>query len=100
MALPSSIDARLFYRSAFQRYEDAQILFREGRTTGAVYLAGYGVECILKALILSVTAPGNRAAVLADFRGNQGHNYEWLRYQYRLNSGAHFSRGQSPIRPG
>ena len=34
-------------------------------TTGAVYLAGYGIECILKSLILSVVAPGpERVSVL------------------------------------
>jgi HEPN domain-containing protein len=92
MAVPSSKEARLFYRCAFQRYEDAQILFRDQRTTGAVYLAGYSIECILKALILSVVPARNQAALLQSFRGNQAHDYEWLRYQYRLNGGARFPR--------
>ena len=57
MAVPASSEARLYYRCAFQRQEDAQILLRADRTTGAVYLAGYGRECILKALVLSALTP-------------------------------------------
>ena len=53
MTTPSAPDARLFFRFALQRHDDAQVLLRYDHTTGAVYLAGYGVECILKALILS-----------------------------------------------
>ena len=30
--------------------------------------------------------------MLESFRGNQAHNYEWLRYQYRLHDGGHFPR--------
>jgi hypothetical protein len=46
MAVPASSEARLYYRCAFQRQEDAQILLRADRTTGAVYLAGYAIGCI------------------------------------------------------
>jgi len=38
---------------AKQRFDDALLLLEMGRTTAAVYLAGYSVECMLKALILS-----------------------------------------------
>ena len=62
MAIPASIEARLYYRCAFQRHEDAQILLRADHTTGAVYLAGYGVECILKALVLHFNRPTNAFA--------------------------------------
>lgn len=93
MAIPTSSDARLFYRCAIQRYEEAEILFRANYTTGAVYLAGYGIECILKALILSVV-PSNRVAVVLDsFRGHRAHDYEFLREQYYRNKGARFPRG-------
>lgn len=92
MGIPRSKEARLFYRCAFQRYEDAQILARAERTTGAVYLAGYGIECILKALILSTLTPAKRAAMLRSFRGAIAHDYEWLRTQYFLNGGARFPR--------
>ncbi len=74
------------------RYEDAQILLRADRTTGAVYLAGYGIECILKALVLSPLAPAARAAMLDSFRGARAHDYEWLRTQYLENGGARFPR--------
>jgi len=87
MAVPSSKDARFFYRCAAERYEDAEILLRAGRTTGAVYMAGYGIECTLKALILSAVPPGNIAAVLESFRGNLAHDYNWLRARYRISGG-------------
>ncbi len=57
MALPRAAEARRYYRAAKQRYEDAQMLLEAGRTTGAVYLAGYAVECILKALLLANVTP-------------------------------------------
>jgi hypothetical protein len=88
MASPRSKDARLFYRCAFQRYEEAEVLLRARYTTGAVYLAGYTVECILKALILSVVPPGQTSAVLESFRGHRAHDYEWLKLVYRQHGGA------------
>lgn len=36
-----------------QRLADARALFRSGRWTGAIYMAGYVVECLLKAAVLS-----------------------------------------------
>jgi HEPN domain-containing protein len=92
MAIPASIEARLFYRCAFQRYEDAVVLLRAEHTTGAVYLAGYGVECILKALVLSTSAPAARSQMLKLFRGTKAHDFEWLRTQYLLGAGPPFSR--------
>ena len=92
MALPKSSEARIFYRSAKQRLEDALILDQHSRGTGAVYLAGYGVECILKALILdSLTARG-RAQMLKDFRGQRAHNFDWLRMEYVRGGGPPFPR--------
>jgi hypothetical protein len=92
MAIPASSEARLYYRCALQRHEDALILLKADRTTGAVYLAGYGIECILKALVLSSLAPAARAQMLASFRGSRAHDYEWLRTQYLENHGARFPR--------
>ena len=43
--------------------------------TGAVYLAGYSVECILKALIFSVVPLVQIEAVLGSFRGVRAHDY-------------------------
>ncbi len=92
MGVPSSIEARRFYRCAIQRFEEAQILLRSERTTGAVYLAGYGIECILKSLLLSVLAPNRAKSVLQSFRGHRAHDYEWLRQEYFDNQGPDFPR--------
>ena len=92
MAIPSSSDARLYYRCAFQRYEEAEVLLRVGYTTGAVYLAGYGIECILKALVLVGVSAGARPDTLKSFRGGKAHEYEWLRSLYLTNGGARFPR--------
>src|SRR5205085_11884417 len=78
MALPRPLEARLYYRAAKQRFEDAQLLLGAGRTTGAVYLAGYTVECVMKALILAGAAAPLRRQVLGVFRGNRGRNIALL----------------------
>ncbi|MFM9964773.1 MAG: HEPN domain-containing protein [Planctomycetaceae bacterium] len=94
MAIPNDIDARCFYRSAKERLEDAQVLLgaTPKRTTGTVYLAGYSVECLLKALILSSEPPARHAETLESFRGSKAHSFDWLREQYQLRSGQVFSR--------
>ncbi|MFO0960606.1 MAG: hypothetical protein U0800_24755 [Isosphaeraceae bacterium] len=92
MATPSSIDARYFYRCAVQRFEDAEILLRADRTTGAVYLAGYGVECTLKGMILGSLPAAARKPMLDSFRGAKAHDFEWLRLQYLDNGGSRFPR--------
>jgi hypothetical protein len=92
VAIPASREARSYYRCAFQRYDDAQVLQRAEHTTGAVYLAGYGIECILKALILEGQSPALRQSVLDSFRGSHAHDYEWLRSRYLLNGGARFPK--------
>ena len=92
MATPDSPDARIYYRCAFQRYEEAEVLFKAAFTTGAVYLAGYGIECILKALVLMAVPTGSRSDILKSFRGSKAHEYEWLRSLYLTNNGARFPR--------
>ena len=57
--------------------------FRVAADMGAVYLAGYAIECILKTLILEVTPEKDHAVIEAAFRGQRGHDYEWLRHRYR-----------------
>ncbi|QEH38727.1 HEPN domain protein [Aquisphaera giovannonii] len=86
--MPGSREARLFYRCAYGRCDEAQVLLRAGYTTGAVYLAGYTVECILKALILNAVPPGRVTEVLQLFRGNHAHDFEWLKALYRRHQGA------------
>jgi hypothetical protein len=92
MAVPGSKESRLFYRCAKQRYEEARILLKAEKPTGAVYLAGYGIECMLKALVLSVIPSIRADAILQSFRGNRAHNYQWLRAQYLVNGGAALPR--------
>jgi|ERR1043166_350382 HEPN domain-containing protein len=87
MALPHAREARSFYQAAMQRFSDAQFLLDNKRTTGAVYLAGYSVECMLKALLLSVLSPGERADMVKSFLGSKGHNFAWLKRRYLENGG-------------
>lgn len=59
------------------------MLLQLNRTTGAVYLAGYGIESMLKALIVSSVPRSQEPQVLTLFRGTQAHDYEWLLRLYR-----------------
>jgi hypothetical protein len=93
MGLPQPPGARIYYRAAKQRYDDAELLLEAGRTTGAVYLAGYTVECFLKALVLASVAPGLRKELLTQFRGSRAHDVEWLGALYRRHVGTAVPRG-------
>jgi hypothetical protein len=89
VALPHGRPARTFCRCAHERFEDAEVLFADERNTGAVYLAGYAVECILKTLLLN-SVPANEQEELADsFRGNRAHDSDWLRDEYLDHGGAY-----------
>jgi hypothetical protein len=79
MAIPNDINARRYYRVAYQRFEDGTALLEISRSRAAIYLTGYAVECIFKALLLMCTPAGERADVLATFRGAVAHNIDWLR---------------------
>ena len=92
MALPRSKDARLFYRCAFLRYDEARVLFKAGYSTGAIYLGGYGVECMLKALILTADTEWARRETLHTFKGGRAHDFEWLRAEYAARGGPKFPR--------
>jgi hypothetical protein len=92
MALPRAAEARQFYQAAKQRFEDARFLLAAGRTTGAIYLAGYSVECTLKALILSMLPAGKRRVMLQSFYGARAHDYNWLKARYFENGGPHFTK--------
>lgn len=73
-----------------QRLEDAGILLQLDRTTGAVYLAGYAVECMLKALALNQCPPSKRGRLNESFRGAKAHNFEWLGTRYLELGGSTF----------
>ena len=89
---PASPEARLFYRCGHRRFADARILLAAGKdhTTGAVYLADYGIECMLKALLLATLSPAARLAMLTSFRGAKAHDLESLRTRYLQSGGARF----------
>jgi len=96
MGLPESAEARVFYRCGLRRLEDAEVLLGAGKTTGAVYLAGYAVECLLKALILDALGTrARRTAAIKGFRGTLAHSYEWLRREYVLAGGGRATRQAS-----
>jgi hypothetical protein len=84
-----------FRRVALQRLEDARTLLHAPRTTGALYLAGYAVECMLKAMVLYRVPSRERNKLLADFRGRIGHSLEGLRQIWVNAGGEPFSRDAS-----
>src|SRR5580658_4612769 len=88
MGIPKDKLARQFYRAAVQRWEDAEFLLESERTTASVYLAGYCVECMLKALILSQAPKKEKENVLSKFRVSVAHDYNWLRSMYKDSGGA------------
>ena len=89
VGVPSDKLARLFYRCAIERIREAKVLIKsDQKTAGAIYLAGYGVECILKALILNDTNPVDQGRVLQLFRGNKAHDFNWLKDLYLRSGGA------------
>jgi len=93
MALPRFGQARGFYQAAKQRYDDARYLLHGDRTTAAVYLAGYAVECMLQALILSRTPQRQQPRVVKTFRGSRAHDFGWLVKAYRDRGGLRPSAG-------
>ncbi len=74
-------EPRRFFRAAEQRLQEVQFLLRHDYTTASVYLAGYAVECILKALILASEPETRHAETMKSFRGVHGHDFDWLRKQ-------------------
>ena len=49
--MADTYDRRIQLDASRLRYEDARSLQKSGRWNGAIYLAGYAIECSLKALI-------------------------------------------------
>jgi len=71
MAKPRNPEVRRFYQAVSQRFDDAVILLDNDRTTGAIYLAGYAVECMLKALLLLGRPYLATRPLMKLFRGNR-----------------------------
>jgi len=88
MSLPRGKDARTFYRVAKQRFSDAELLLapEHNRTTSAVYLAGYGVECMLKALLPERVPESQHNSIEGFFRRPSGHDLRLLVRELRRRS--------------
>jgi HEPN domain-containing protein len=73
---PKNIDARKYARVAKQRFDEAMTVLKKAQLPAAAqYLGGYAVECILKALVLTLTP--------ATERPNSGHDtIEWLKTKF------------------
>ena len=95
MGLPATRPARDYYRAAYQRFDDAQCLLDNDRTTAAVYLAGYAVECILKSLLLSCAPRREQGQIMELFRGRLAHDFGWLMMQYVKHSNSTIPRDVS-----
>jgi HEPN domain-containing protein len=76
--------ARDFQRAALQRLTTAEFLLNNGYNLDAVYLAGYTIECSLKALILAVTPLPARSTKLKSITsGSRMHNAEVLKAELK-----------------
>jgi hypothetical protein len=90
VAIPRDKEIRRFYRSAQERLDEAELLFAGHRWTGAVYLAGYCIECMLKVLVLSAAPKKERVAIIASFKGAKAHDFLWLKAEYLKLGGSRF----------
>lgn len=79
MSLDANPDARAYSVPARQRLDDARVLVENGRTNGSIFLAGFAVECLLKALILVNSTPRERPRLLERLKAEFGHNLDALR---------------------
>jgi len=80
MATPRDANARKYYRVAKQRLEEARLIFDKiGLSAATVYLAGYAIECMLKALTLEWTPVRQRPEMLKSLKDDFGHNLRRLR---------------------
>ncbi len=68
-----------FLRAAEQRLAAADLLLDNSKFLDGMYLAGYVVECSLKALVLSYIRVPERPEFLREhFRGQRAHDFEHL----------------------
>src|SRR3989304_3554903 len=73
------LSSRDFQRAALQRFTTAEFLLRNRYNLDAMYLAGYTVECSLKALILESTDELDRPSTLKKISsGTKMHSAEVL----------------------
>src|SRR5580658_9793913 len=78
------LSSRDFQRAAEQRFTTAEFLLGRGFTLDALYLAGYSVECILKALIMHLTPEPDQEATFQLLKsGAKMHYPEHLREELK-----------------
>lgn len=78
--MAQNIEVAQFLRAGEQRLTAAEILYREQVYLDSMYLAGYAVECSMKAFVLGNVPRGKRKKFERDyFRGATSHNFEYLR---------------------
>ncbi len=76
-AMPTT--SRDFLRAANRRFAAAEFLAGDGYNTDGMYLAGYCIECSLKALILKATSGADRPITLQRItQGKAMHDFEIL----------------------
>jgi hypothetical protein len=69
------LSSRDFQKAAIQRLTISEYLFDGDFTLDAFYLAGYSVECILKALIMHLTLQENRQEVFEQLKAGARMHY-------------------------
>lgn len=90
-------DIRKYRRASGQRLESAEILLRTGRYHDSMYLAGYVVECALKAVILARTPVSQRKVTLIKIGlGQKAHDFEYLKEILR-NAGCTLPRAENAM---
>ena len=96
MGSPKNIDARKYSRVAKQRFDEASIIVTRAQLYApAQYLAGFAIECILKALVITLTPANERPPAGADtiqwLKETFGHDLRDLRIEV-AKRGAKMSR--------
>ena len=77
--MPGWIDIRQYMRAARQRLRSGEALRSQDQWLDAIYLAGYAVECALKALLLSNLPVSRRRRT--SFTGRGWHDFERLKFE-------------------
>jgi HEPN domain-containing protein len=65
-----SLSSRDYQRAAGQRFTVAEFLLKNGYNLDAMYLAGYAIECSLKAVILSSCPDGEQEEMAGRLRSS------------------------------
>ncbi len=78
-----SPEVKRYYQAALTHHGDARCLLDARRANGCIYLAGYAIECTLKALLVSRVPVAAQKALTNSFRGREWHSFEHLKKELR-----------------